>query len=193
MQAWPRHPRTLMDIGQTMDSKSAAQSLKRVILDSKYQGEGDCAICMEPLRGKLAAHLPCGHSLHSRCLRDFKASGAANAYRCPLCRAQHTKAPPLPSPELMHFGTGFTVYVFGRLMAGPVDQEPDSEAEAEAEAEGEEEADPSVGVEARAALLAAAERLWLTSGPEGHPGDPTIRVLTYIDVLPDRRELETSP
>lgn len=165
-----------------MNSKSAAQSLKRVILDSKYQGEGDCAICMEPLRGKLAAHLPCGHSLHSRCLRDFKASGAANAHRCPLCRAQHTKAPPQESPELLPFGTALgpgAIYVFGRLVAGPVDQEPDAE-----DAEAAEE-DPSAGLAARAALLAATERMWLTGGTDGHPGDPTVRVLTYIDVLPD--------
>lgn len=159
-----------------MDSKSAATSLKRVILDSKYQGEGDCAICMEPLRGKLTAHLPCGHSLHSRCLRNFKASGAANAHRCPLCRAQHTKAPPQESPELLPFGTALgpsAIYVFGRPVAGPVDQEPDAEE------------DPRVGLAARVALLAAAERMWLAGGADGHPGDPTVRVLTYIDVLPD--------
>ena len=54
----------------------------------------ECAICLEPLMPAVAGctALPCGHTLHERCIAMLRRHGAS---RCPLCRREAAELQPL--------------------------------------------------------------------------------------------------
>lgn len=57
----------------------------------------ECCICVSPLNGAspLTRTLPCGHRMHTCCLRPWEASGKST---CPTCRAPVLN-PPYPEGE----------------------------------------------------------------------------------------------
>eukprot|EP00741_Cyanophora_paradoxa_P018830 tig00021098_g18178.t1 len=73
---------------QTRASGSAAPSP-----GGPTQEEGECAICLAPMRSATAS-LPCGHRFHGRCIATWRASPLGTS--CPQCRAPFSPAGAAP-------------------------------------------------------------------------------------------------
>ena len=73
---------------------AVAMRMKRVIIETRSNKEGECCICCTGLQERSVAHLPCGHSLHTKCYRALKGSGCASSGRCPMCRAPFLQSLP---------------------------------------------------------------------------------------------------
>lgn len=64
-------------------------------LDGPEVGEGDCAICLEPLGPDDGRQvLPCGHSFHIKCAAQWLQTRP----RCPMCRHSPFLPPQDPHP-----------------------------------------------------------------------------------------------
>ena len=70
------------------DAKSAAISLKRIILKIKSDERNSCPLCLAPLLNKKVVYLPCGHCFHYKCMENLKNSACKTKHKCPVCRFQ---------------------------------------------------------------------------------------------------------
>ncbi len=65
-----------------------AKRTGRVIVERRCITDGVCPICLERFDTlPWSRHLPCGHTYHSRCLRQQQQSAATSHNTCAICRA----------------------------------------------------------------------------------------------------------
>ena len=62
---------------------------QRLIIQNKFQNQGECAICYESFHMKQVVLLPCKHMFHNSC---FKKTLDHRSYKCALCRFDITDA-----------------------------------------------------------------------------------------------------
>ena len=67
--------------------KEAAVKYYRLIIQSKYDGDDICAICLASMKSDMVKHTPCGHVFHCKCLNIMFESNGPSRYNCPQCRA----------------------------------------------------------------------------------------------------------
>lgn len=68
--------------GRSPASKSAVESLPRVVIGGDKEA-GGCPICLEEWsEGDVAAEMPCNHKFHYKCVEEWLGRHAT----CPLCR-----------------------------------------------------------------------------------------------------------
>ncbi|KAJ0256962.1 RING-type domain-containing protein [Hirschfeldia incana] len=69
--------------GRSPASKSAVESMPRVVIGKDEVKGGSCPVCLEEwLEGDVAAEMPCKHRFHSKCVEEWLGRHAT----CPLCR-----------------------------------------------------------------------------------------------------------
>ena len=62
---------------------------QRLIIQNKFQNQGECSICYESFHMKQVVLLPCKHMFHNSC---FKKTLDHRSYKCALCRFDITDA-----------------------------------------------------------------------------------------------------
>ena len=68
------------------DPHETALAWKRRVVQVRYTGVGDCAICLDPMRGRPVTVEPCGHALHLKCEQRLRQSRCPTRRTCPMCR-----------------------------------------------------------------------------------------------------------
>ena len=86
-----RRRRTTLEADEEENGGAAVASGQAAAAAPSSAGEDaeeECAICLEPLLGgEVYVGPQCGHGFHRACLISCRAANAAQAGRCPLCRA----------------------------------------------------------------------------------------------------------
>ena len=82
----PREPDTLSSPVVRETHRQIAKRRGRIIIELRCQSDDDCPICLEPLKGKTVKYTPCGHCMHSKCLKAQMQSSHPSAFSCSLCR-----------------------------------------------------------------------------------------------------------
>tara|TARA_B100000902_G_scaffold312697_1_gene302946 strand:- start:212 stop:778 length:567 start_codon:yes stop_codon:yes gene_type:complete len=72
---------------EKINFKEAAVEHYRLIIQSKYDGDDICAICLASMKSDMVKHTPCGHVFHCKCLNKMFESNGPSRYNCPQCRA----------------------------------------------------------------------------------------------------------
>jgi hypothetical protein len=65
----------------------ASLSLNRVIVQTKYNMDEQCSICLSSMVNKTVLHIPCRHIFHNNCINTVFKSNCLAKYNCPLCRS----------------------------------------------------------------------------------------------------------
>jgi hypothetical protein len=71
-----------------MDIPARAVELQRNLIELHGTVPGDCGVCMQERWNRAVYHLRCGHTLHKRCVLQWRRSPNHMRLHCPLCRHQ---------------------------------------------------------------------------------------------------------
>jgi len=102
--------------------KEAARNKRRIIIQSRYNVDETCAICLNNMKNTSVKFIPCGHVFHNECLNKLMMSRCSSKNNCPHCRAQ--------------------IKIYEEEES---EEEAESEAESEEESEAEEESEEEAG------------------------------------------------
>jgi hypothetical protein len=67
--------------------KEAARNKRRIIIQTCYNADETCAICLNNMKNTSVKFIPCGHVFHNECLNKLMMSRCQSKNNCPHCRA----------------------------------------------------------------------------------------------------------